>query len=103
MFDLTYDKLNAVYEQLKKRYPLTLTHSFAVDDGFSVDCPLLMGQSHGRVLWLYEDCGEFVLDVMNAEKTVGTHWHPSSVSDAVDAIVEFMEGNCDRKLRPFLP
>lgn len=86
---------------MKNRYELTLTHAFAVDDGFAEDCPLLMGQSHGRILWLYEDGGDFILDVMNTEKTEGTHWHPQDVSHAVDDIVEFMEGKRDYALRPF--
>ena len=41
------------------------------------------------------------MDVMDAEKTMGTHWHPFDVADAVDGIVEFMEGNLDYKMHPF--
>ena len=41
------------------------------------------------------------MDVMDAEQTMGTHWHPFDVEDAVDDIVEFMEGKSDYKMYRF--
>ena len=101
MFDITANNLLTVYEQLKDRYPLQLTTTRALDDGFSIDCPILVGQAHGQIIRLYEDGVHFVLDVMNAEKTAGTHWHPLDVSEAANDISEFMEGMSDYKLDPF--
>ena len=43
----------------------------------------------------------FVLDVMDAEQTKGTHWHPNNVESAMKHIVEFMEGKSDYDLYPF--
>ncbi|MBR3608820.1 MAG: hypothetical protein IKL50_02910 [Bacteroidales bacterium] len=50
---------------------------------------------------MYEDGGMFVMDVMDAEQTMGTHWHPYEVEHAVKDIVEFMEGKSDYKMYPF--
>ena len=98
MFDVTTDDLTAVYRQLKDKYNVILTNTFAVDDGFEMDCPILVAKAHGQILWLYEYGGEFVLDVMDAEEINGTHWHPWDVSEAVTDITEFMEGKSDYRL-----
>lgn len=101
LFSTTDDDLKAVYEQLKSQYELTLTNTFALDEGFTVDCPILVGQAHGQIIELYVDDDMFVLDVMDAEKTKGTHWHPYNVSSAAGDIVEFMDGKSDYEFYPF--
>lgn len=93
--------LSAVCGLLKNRYELLPTHSFAVDDGFTEDFPILVGQAHGMILWLYECDGDFVLDVMDAEATRGTHWHPQDAASVAEDIAEFMEGRGDYRLFPF--
>ena len=101
MFDITVDDVVAVYEQLKVRYDLVLTTTSALDEGFTVDCPIIVGKAHGQIIELYEYGGDFVLDVMDAEQTKGTHWHPNDVEGAVDDIVEFMDGKADYEMYPF--
>lgn len=101
MFDLTEADVKEVYRQLKDRYDLVLTNTLSVDDGFEMDCPILVGRAGDRVLWLYEYGGEFVLDVLNAEVTAGTHWHPQTVEMAVKDVAAFMEGRQDYPLIPF--
>ena len=101
MFYITVDDVLEVYEQLKDRYALVLTTTAALDEGFTVDCPIIVGKAHGQIIELYEDGGDFILDVMDAEQTKGTHWHPNDVEDAIDDIVEFMEGKSDYRMSPF--
>ncbi len=101
MFDITVDDLLAVYERLKDSYDLVLTTTSALDEGFSADCPIIVGKTHGQAMELYEHDGLFVLDVMDAEHTKGTHWHPYHVEAAVADIAEFMEGKSDYKMYPF--
>lgn len=101
MFDITAEDLIAVYEQLKDRYPLTLTTTAALDEDFTVDCPIIVGKAHGQIIELYEDGSYFVLDVMDEAQTKGTHWHPNDVEGAIDDITEFMDGKSDYKLYPF--
>lgn len=100
-YDITADDVIKVYEQLKDRYELILTSTSALDDGFTVDCPIIVGKSHGQIIYLYEYDGFFVLDVMDSKQTKGTHWHPIKVEDAVDDIAEFMEGKSDYTLSSF--
>jgi len=95
------DYVRAVYERLKDRYNLVLTTTSALDEGFTIDCPIIVGKAHGQVIELYDDDVGFVMDVMDAEQTKGTHWHPFNIEDAVDDIVEFMEGKSDYKMHPF--
>ena len=98
MLDITVDDVIEVYEQLKGRYNLVLTTTSALDKGFTVDCPIIVGKAHRQIIELYEDGGNFVMDVMDAEQTKCTHWHPNDVKGAVDDIVEFMEGKSDYKM-----
>ena len=91
----------AVYEILKDRYDLTLTTSTAVDDGFTIDCPIIVATAHGLILWLYSDGDVFVLDVMDEGQRKGTHWHPDDVESAVEDIAEFMGGKSDYHLTRF--
>ena len=101
MFDITADDVVKVYEQLKGRYELVLTSTSALDDGFTVDCPIIVGKSHGQIIYFYEYGGEFVMDVMDSKQTKGTHWHPNDVESVISDIVEFMEGKSDYELFPF--
>jgi hypothetical protein len=101
LFGITTDDVLAVFEQLKDRYDLVLTTTFALNEGFTVDCPIIVGKAHGQIIELYEDGGNFILDVMDAEQTKGTHWHPNDVEGAVGYIVEFMEGKADYEMYLF--
>lgn len=101
MFDITIEDLRTVYEQLNSRYKLIWTTTAALDEGFTVDCPIIVGKAHDQIIELYEDGGDFVLDVKDEAKTKGTHWHPSDVVDAVNDISEFMDGKSDYELYPF--
>ena len=101
MFGITTDDVLAVFEQLKERYDLVLTTTFALNEGFTVDCPIIVGKAHGQIIELYKDGSYFILDVMDEEQTKGTHWHPNDVEGAVGYIVEFMEGKADYKMYPF--
>ena len=101
MFYITVDDVTAVYKELESRYDLLLTNSFSLNEGFTIDCPVIVGKAHGQIIELYECDGDFVLDVMDEEQTMGTHWHPNDVEDAVNDIVEFMEGKSDYKMQLF--
>ena len=101
MFDITVDDVFAVYDRLKDKYALTLTTTGALDEGFTIDCPIIVGNAHGHILELYEDGGLFILDVNDEAQTMGTHWHPNNVETAVEDIVAFMEGTEEYELMPF--
>ena len=101
MLDITADNVIEVYEQLKDRYDLVLTTTLALNEGFTIDCPIVVGEAHGHIIELYDDGGGFVMDVMDTEQTKGTHWHPFDIEEAIDCIVEFMEGKSDYKMYPF--
>ena len=101
LYNNSEDDLKAIYEKLKDRYALVLTNTAALDEGFTVDCPILVGQAHGQIMELYLDCEMFVMDVMDVEQTKGTHWHPNDVESAIKYIAEFMDGKSDYELYPF--
>lgn len=101
MFDIPVDDVLNVYEQLKDGYDLVLTTTSALDAGFTIDCPIIVGKAHGQIIQLYEDDEMFILVVMNAEQTMGTHWHPNDAEGAADDIIEFMKGKSDYEMCPF--
>ena len=101
MFGITSDDVFTVYTKLKDKYQLLMTTAFALDEGFTDDCPVLVGKAHGQIVELYSDGGMFILDIMDEEQTKGTHWHPYDVEDAVEDITEFMEGKTNYEMYPF--
>lgn len=101
MFGITDKDVLTVYEQLKDRFDLFLTTTSALNEGFTIDCPIIVGKAHGQIIELYSDGDMFVLDVMDEAQTKGTHWHPYDVEVAVADIVEFMEGKSDYEMYPF--
>ena len=101
MFDITTEDLRAVYEQLKDKYSLQWTTTSELEEGFTTDCHIIVGNAHGQIIELYEAGGDFVLDVMDQAQTKGTHWHPNDVKAAVEDIEEFMDGKSDYDLFPF--
>ena len=101
MFGMTDQHVIAVYHQTKDQYPLLLTNTMALNEGFTIDCPILVGKAHGQILELYSDGDMFILDVMDDAQTKGTHWHPNDVERAIGHIVEFMEGKSDYEMYPF--
>lgn len=44
---ITVDDVFAVYDRLKDKYALTLTTTGALDDGYTIDCPIIVGKAHG--------------------------------------------------------
>lgn len=101
MFGMTDQHVIAVYNQMKDRYPLLLTNTMALDEGFTVDCPILVGKSHGQIMELYSDGDMFILDVMDEAQTKGTHYHPNDVESAIEYIAEFLDGKSDYEMYPF--
>ena len=88
----------AVYERLKDTYSLVMTTTTALDDGFTIDVPIIVGKAHEQIIQIYACEDIFVMDVLNDEKTMCTHWHPYDVDMAVNDISEFMDGKSDYQL-----
>ena len=98
--DIYDQEVLQVYETLKDRYELCLINSFALNEGFTADMPVVVAKAHGLVLELY-GAGILVLDVMDEEQTKGTHWHPYDAAQAVEDIIDFFEKKPKYKLQPF--
>ncbi len=80
---------------------MLLTVTSALDEDFTVDCLILVGKTHRQIIQLYEDGGDFVMNVKDARQTKGTYWCPNDTDGAVDDIAEFMEGKSDYKIQCF--
>ncbi len=98
MLEITCQDVLTVYQQLKDKYDLVLTTTAELDDGFTIDVPIIVGKAHGQIIQLYAYEAMFVMDVLNIEQTMCTHWHPYDVDSAVKDIAEFMDGKSDYKL-----
>ena len=90
--------LGSIHEQLKDKYDLLLTNTFALDDSYTIDVPVLRGVSALGRFDLYkedEDQNEFVFSVEYAQPNAGekyTHWHPQTKEQAMRDVIAFMEG-----------
>ena len=100
MVGITEEKVLEVYQRLKD-YDILLTKTSALNEGFTIDCPIIVGKAHGQIIELYCADDVFVLDVMDVDQTKGTHWHPYNVESAVKDITEFMEGKSDYRMQRF--
>ena len=98
MFEITEKDVLTVYQQLKDKYDLVLITTAELDDVFTIDVPIILGKAHGQIIELYVCEDMFVMDVLNDEKTMCTHWHPYDVDIAVKDIAEFMDGKNDYPL-----
>ena len=93
--------LQAVYKLLYECYSLELTNTFALDDWFTIDVPVIVARHHRHILYLYNDGSLAILGVRNEANTMGNHWHPRDEKDAANDIADFMEGHIDYELYPF--
>jgi hypothetical protein len=96
--------LDIIYVQLKDKYALLLTNTFALDDGYSIDVKVLCGKSKLGRFHLYKECPDdnqfvFSVELANPKKMTShsacdkyTHWHPQSAEQAVKDVIAFMEG-----------
>ncbi|MBR6768084.1 MAG: hypothetical protein IKM34_01180 [Clostridia bacterium] len=101
LFDISDNDVLTVYEQLKSRYDLVLTTTSELDEGFTIHSPIIVGKAHEQVIQLYVCDEMFILDVMDAEQSQGTHWHPHDIATAVKNIADFMDGKSDYPMYPF--
>ena len=86
--------VKAVYETLKDSFPLTLTHTFALENGesdYDGDFTMVCGTSSAGSFQLYDNGLYGVFDVDKADGSY-THWHPESVEEAIEDVLKFMQG-----------
>ena len=85
-----FDEIVYVYEKLKDRYDLTLTSTFALDEGYTIDTTVLCGEGKCGKFRLYDyDMLTLTVELKSGEHT---HTHCLYGDDAVDEVVTFMEG-----------
>ncbi len=84
-----------IYEKLKDRYDLLLTSTLALNDGYTIDVPVIRGALSDKRFDLYKEDDLFVFSAKLFDKTGNeryTHTHPSDVNDAINHIEAFMSG-----------
>lgn len=85
------DLLTLIFNRLRERFPVTLTTAFAVDDGFTEDLPILVGQTGTSDFWLYLYDDELVLSYGVPGQAPRDHSHPQSADEAVRWLTDLME------------
>ena len=74
---------------LKNTYDLVLTNTFALNDGYTIDVPVIPGKAADRRFDLYKEGDLCVFSVEFFDK-VGderySHAHPYDVNNAIDYI-----------------
>ena len=91
MKDISY-----IYNIVKDKYPLLLTTTFALDDGYTIDVPVIRGETSGGRFDLYITEGLYVFSIEFFDRDSNdtyTHLHPVDVENAVEYINKFM---CNR-------
>ena len=85
-----FDEIVYVYEKLKDRYNLMITTTAELNEGYTIDIPVLCGEGKCGKFRLY-DYGMLTLDV-DLESGTRTHTHCLYGDYAVDDVVAFIEG-----------
>jgi len=88
--------VRSVYEKLKDRFPLTLTHAYALENGeadYDGDYVMVCGSSSVGSFQLYDDGLYAVFDVEKADGSYA-HWHPANTAEALEDVIAFMQGIC---------
>lgn len=80
----------AIFEQMKDEYPLVVT----MEPAYDYEIPVLHGESSAGKFELWDNGLDIIFDIYKPDGTY-THWHPSDVSEATEAVREFMNGICE--------
>lgn len=83
--------LRYIYDQLKDKYPLSFTNTFALDEGFTEDIPIICGKTCGKTFWLYWDDSDFVFSYETPGRKY--HGHPQDTAEAIALIENFFAEN----------
>ncbi|MBQ2806715.1 MAG: hypothetical protein IJF08_06660 [Clostridia bacterium] len=87
--------LSLIYNKLKSKYDLVLTNTFALNDDYTIDVPVIRGKAADRRFDLYKEGDLFVLSVEPFDKAGEerySHEHPYDLNDAIDYIEKYMSG-----------
>ncbi len=97
--------IERIYNELKDKHKLLLTNTFALNDRFTCDVPVIYGEAEQGRFWLYEDKDvldygimQFVFLVEYKKKacfrkrlkTFRVHWHPETIGQAIEEVNDFM-------------
>jgi hypothetical protein len=84
-----------IYDKLKDKYDLTLTSTLALNDGYTIDAPVIRGCGANGSFGLYHDGAMLVFSVEYFDKEGNdkySHGHPYDLDDAINYIENFMQG-----------
>ena len=96
MAERTKLDINKAHRQVKSKYPVVLTNTFALENGeedYGEDFQVLCGESSVGKFFLYDNGLYIVFDVDKNDGTY-THWHPSDTEEAIKDVLLFMDGKC---------
>lgn len=80
----------AVYEQMKDVYAVVVT----MEPAYDYEIPVLRGESSAGKFEVWDNGLDIIFDIYKPDGTY-THWHPSDVAEATEAVREFMNGICE--------
>ena len=80
----------AVYEQMKDVYAVVVT----MEPAYDYEIPVLRGETSAGKFEVWDNGLDIIFDIYKPDGTY-THWHPSDVSEATEAVREFMNGICE--------
>lgn len=90
--------LKFIYDQLKNDYDLVFTTTYALNDGYTIDVPVIRGTGADRRFDLYKEDDLYVFSAEIFEKSPDEkyfHSHPVNTEIAIIWIKEFMSGKND--------
>jgi len=87
--------LKLIYDQLKNDYDIVFTTTFALNDGYTIDVPVIRGTGADRRFDLYKEDDRCDFSAELFEKSPDDryfHSHPVNTEIAIIWIKEFMSG-----------
>ena len=87
--------IELIYDKLKDKYDLVLTSTMALDDGYTIDVPVICGASEKGRFDLYKDesVGLFVFSV--APEKTEKHWHTHAID--MEGAIRLVDGFMGKK------
>lgn len=85
--------LKDIYKALSSEYDLILTTTSSLEDGYTIDVPVIRGKRNDARFDLYKDEELFVFSIEYYDKTgmeKYTHFHPMCIEDAINDVKNFM-------------
>lgn len=93
--------LKFIYEKLKDNYDVEIADLMDTDLDLWIDCDVLTTKADKGTLYLFNDFDDAVILIENVDRTARCNLYPSSTSEAIEHVTDFLQDNVQYTMTPY--